>query len=67
MADIICRDDILTGYPDILTVKDVQDILRLGRNSVYKLLENGEIKTIRAGKKYIIPKIYLVQFILRGD
>lgn len=67
MADIICHDDILTGYPDVLTVKDVQDILHLGRNSVYKMLENGEIKTIRAGKKYIIPKIYLVQFILRGN
>ncbi|MGN0462197.1 MAG: helix-turn-helix domain-containing protein [Ruminococcus sp.] len=65
MADIICHDYILTGYPDVLTVKDVQDILHLGRNSVYKMLENGEIKTIRAGKKYIIPKIYLVQFILK--
>ena len=64
MADIICHDDILTGYPDVLTVKDVQEILRLGRNSVYSLLENGKIKTIRAGKKYIIPKISLVQFIM---
>ena len=67
MADIICSDTILAGYPDVLTVKDVEEILHLGRNSVYKLLENGEIKTIRAGKKYIIPKICLVQFILRGN
>lgn len=64
MADIICSDTILAGYPDVLTVKDVQHILRLGRNSVYSLLENGKIKTIRAGKKYIIPKISLVQFIM---
>lgn len=51
------------SYKDVLTVDEVCSALSLGRNSVYDLLHSGEIKSIRIGKKYLIPKVYLIDFI----
>lgn len=46
----------LNDYGDVLTVKDVQKILCIGRNAVYTMLKNGTLKSKRIGIKYIIPK-----------
>ncbi|MBR6939946.1 MAG: helix-turn-helix domain-containing protein, partial [Clostridia bacterium] len=34
-----------------------------GRNSAYSMLKDGLIKTIKVGKKYIIPKKSVIEFI----
>lgn len=47
---------ILNDYGDVLSVKDVQKILGIGRNAVYTMLKNGTLKSKRIGIKYIIPK-----------
>ena len=36
--------------PDVLTVPDVIRLLRIGKNSVYRLFKEGEIGSIRQGK-----------------
>lgn len=46
----------LKDYGDVLSVKDVQEILGIGRNAVYIMLKNGTLKTKKIGTKYIIPK-----------
>lgn len=51
------------NYKDILTFNEVCSVLRMGKNSVYKLLQNGSIKSIKVGKKYFIPKSFLIDFI----
>ena len=50
-------------YPDIVTPTDLQKMLHIGRNSVYEILKNNSIKTIRLGKKYIIPKINVIKYL----
>ena len=50
--------------PDVLTVPDVIRLLRIGRNSVYKLIKEGKIGSIKQGKKIIIPKTCLIKFLL---
>ena len=50
-------------YADILRIKDVQQMLNIGRNKVYELLKSGEIKSIRIGNKYIIPKKSVIDFV----
>lgn len=47
---------MLKDYGDVLSVKDVQDILGIGRNAVYEMLKSGTLKSKRIGTKYIIPK-----------
>lgn len=46
----------LKDYGDVLSVKDVQEILGIGRNAVYLMLKKGTLKSKRIGVKYIIPK-----------
>ena len=55
--------NILTEYDDVLRPEDIQQILRIGRNTVYKYLADGEIKSIRIGNQYRIPKQYLIDFL----
>ena len=54
---------MLTEYNDILLPEDIQKILHTGRNTVYKYLAEGKIRSIRVGGKYKIPKMYLLEFI----
>ena len=49
-------------YKDVVTV-----MLGLGRVAVYRLLREGIIRTIRVGKKYIIPKQSIIDFISTGE
>lgn len=41
-------------------------MLKIGRNSAYSLLKDGVIKSIRVGKKYIVPKQAVVDFVNSG-
>ena len=47
---------MLNKYNDILTVEELCEVLRIGKNTAYKLLKSGEIKSIKIGKVYKIPK-----------
>lgn len=55
--------DFLKDYDEILTVDDLCKILKLSRNTMYKLIADGEIKTIKLGNKHRIPKQYLIDFL----
>lgn len=54
--------NVLNEYDDVLVPADVQKILHIGRNTVYKLLTEGTIQSIRIAGKYRIPKKYLADF-----
>ena len=47
---------MLNKYSDILTVEELCEVLRIGKNTAYKLLKSDEIKSIKIGKIYKIPK-----------
>lgn len=55
--------ELFTNYPDVVTIDDLQKMLKVGRNTAYSLLKNESIKTIKVGKKYIIPKINVIKFV----
>lgn len=57
---------MFTNYPDVVSVEDIQKMLHIGRNSVYKLLKNQKIKSIPVGKKYIIPKASVINFVAQA-
>ncbi len=50
-------------YDDILSVNEACKALSIGKNKLYELLRNCTIKSIKIGKKYIIPKLYLIDYI----
>jgi excisionase family DNA binding protein len=51
------------GYPDILTIENLQDALGIGRSMAYRLINSGAIKHWRIGKAIKIPKVFLIDYI----
>lgn len=54
---------MLEDYHDVITVDEMCRILRIGKNSAYMLLKNGEIRSRRLRNKYIIPKLELINYL----
>lgn len=54
---------MLEQFPDILTVKDLQKILSIGRSKAYSILHNGELQYITIGRQIRIPKKYLLDYL----
>lgn len=53
----------LADYPDVLTPTECQNILLVGKNTIYNLLQNNIIKSIKIGKLYRIPKSSLQNYL----
>ena len=53
----------LEGYPDILEVEDFCKILRIGKNSAYKILESRVIPAFRVGSSWKITKAAMMDFL----
>ena len=49
--------------PLILTVEDVQNILRIGRNTAYGLARSGQLPSIRIGRQVRITKDALDRYL----
>ena len=53
----------LDEYGDVLSPKDVHDILGIGYNKTYELLKTGAIKNFKIGREKKIPKHCLENYI----
>ncbi len=57
------EDNLLADYSDILNVEELRQVLKLGRTAVYKLLSKGDIKSVKIGNSYRIPKKYVIDYL----
>lgn len=48
------------SYPDILNVAEVKSALGIGKNAVYTLIKNNQIKAIKIGNTYLYQKVTLL-------
>ena len=48
------------------TTKELPGILNISRNTVLKLIKNGQIKTVRAGRRIIIPSWAIEEFLSKA-
>ena len=54
---------IFANYPDVVSINELMKMLNIGRNTAYSLLQNGEVKSIKIGKQYIIPKKFVIEYL----
>ncbi|CAL7886622.1 DNA binding domain protein, excisionase family [Fusobacterium necrophorum subsp. funduliforme ATCC 51357] len=54
---------MLNKYPDVITSKELQEILRCKKEKAYRILQNGVIPSIRFGKKYLVAKEDVIKYI----
>ncbi len=53
----------LSDYPDVLTPTECMNILSVGRNAIYTLLQDDVLKSVKIGKQYRIPKSSLENYL----
>lgn len=51
-------------YGTVMDVDETCEALRIGRNSLYGLLNNGELKGYKIGRVWKIPKESIIRFVL---
>ena len=54
---------IFPNYPDVLDVKQVSELLGVSSKTVYRLLNEGALTSLKVGRAFKIPKLYLLQYI----
>jgi len=54
---------VFQGYPDVLDVKQVGELLNVSTKTVYRLLSEGTLTSLKVGRAFKIPKLYLLQYI----
>lgn len=55
---------MFNSYPDILTVKQMAQALHISENSAYRLVSSRTIGCKRIGRKIIVPKQCLIDYVL---
>ena len=56
-------DNLFANYPDVVTVSQLQEMLQIGRNTAYRLVATGKVKSIQIGNKYKIPKCFVIDYL----
>ena len=56
---------MLNNTKDILTLKELQELLHIGKNTALKLVQSGEIDSFRIGCQWRILKDSVIHYIKR--
>lgn len=51
-------------YPDVVDVDELREMLGgISKRLAYRLLADQEIKSVRVGRSYKIPKVYVIEYL----
>lgn len=53
------------NLPDIITVDELCEILMIGKNMAYRLLNSGEIRCFKISREWKIPRTSVYEYIQR--
>ena len=53
----------IEDLPVTLRVVDLMPLLDVGRNTAYELVRSGQIRSIKVGRGYRIPREALIEFL----
>ena len=58
------KTELFKDYPDVVTVIQAREMLgNIGYKAMYANLHNGHIKYFKLGKKFLIPKAAIIDYI----
>ena len=59
------KQSMFENYPDVVEVEDLRKMLGgISNRLAYKLLAEQEIRSVRVGRAYKIPKICVIEYLL---
>ena len=53
-------------YPDVVGVKQMCEMLGIGKNTCYRILNNDLVKSLKIGTVYKIPKKNIISYIKKN-
>ncbi|WP_297235942.1 helix-turn-helix domain-containing protein [uncultured Flavonifractor sp.] len=56
-------DKHLSPYPDLLSVKDIQQITGFSSSAIVRWISTGILKAFQPGKRYTVPKTFMLDFL----
>ena len=56
----------LEKLPLVLRVEDLSELLSVGRNTAYELVRSGQIRSIRIGRCYRIPRDAVAEYLIKS-
>ena len=59
------RVTMLNNTKDILTLKELQELLHIGKNTALRLVQSGEIEAFRVGKQWRIARENVIRYLKR--
>lgn len=59
------KQSMFENYPDVVEVDDLRKMLGgISKKLAYRLLSDQEIRSVRVGRTYKIPKICVIEYLL---
>ena len=62
----VCNIATITSFdnlPLVLHVKDLMKVLSVSHNTAYALVRSGQIRSVRMGRSYRIPKDAVIEYL----
>ena len=57
---------MFNDYNDMVTVEELCEMLRIGRNKAYELLRSGKVGGFHDGRLWMIPKEAVISYITKN-
>lgn len=54
---------VFKEYPDVLDVKQVGALLGVSTKTVYRLLREGSLTSLKIGREFRVPKVNVMKYI----
>lgn len=60
-------ENLFIAFPDVVSVKQMSQMLRIGTVLAYKLVKKKIIKSRKIGREYKITKVAILDYLLGGN
>jgi len=54
---------ICKAKPDVLSMEDMVEMTGLSKKTLHSIIKGGYLKHISNGRKFLFPKVYLLEFV----
>lgn len=62
---MVKKSIMFESYPDVVEVDDLRKMLGgISRRLAYRLLADQEIKSVKVGRAYKIPKVCVIEYLM---
>ena len=62
-GELANKEDGIVANLSVYTPLEAGKMLRIGQSKVYELLHKGEIKSIKNGRRFLIPEACIIEYL----